>query len=205
MNSFEKHMIGISFRGHKLKIGPLVGVLVKYKPDFWRRYSFLKLKSPDYLSKLELNKVVEITQKNITDFKVIKIEPSNMDRDLIELERKHTIELLNTQFKFWKNKIHIDTHYEVKRDKYMDGLKKFIPNNLKGKDLRYDKWLIANQCPKKPCVLANCYAQYLLNIALNDIKSVWGDFGNGLGADPKTIEFIKVNPRCPSIREREYI
>ena len=205
--SFEKQIMGISFKGHKLSVGPLVGVLVAYKPDFFRNYSFLKLLPPDRLTILDLNKVVEMTQKNISDFRVVRIEPVSMkDTELITLEQKQTVELLNSQFKFWKHKINISIPYDISKEDYLDGIKSFLPHNLKeDKEVKFDKWIVGNELPKKPCVLADCYAQYLLNIALTDIKGVWGDFGSGLGDDSKTKEFIELNPTCPSIRGREYI
>jgi len=202
----EKHIIGMSFKGHELKVGPIIGTLVAYKPDFFRKFSFLKLMPVDKLTIPELNKIVEITQRHISDFQIVRIEPIDMkDKKIFDLEQKRTVELLNSQFQFWKHKININITYDISRSEYIEGLKAHLPHNLKQKDLKFDKWIIANNSPKKPCLLADCYAQYLLNIALNDIKGVWGDFGSGLEADSKTQEFIKLNPRCPSIRGREYI
>jgi len=197
----QRHIIGISFKGHQLKVGPLIGVLVSYKPDFFRKFSFIKLNHPDKLSVPELNKTVELTQRYIS-FQATKIEASDLKtKNILELEQQHTIALLNSQYRFWEHKINIDISYDLSRAEYIEGLKLFLPTNLQHKDLKFSKWIIANNSPKKPCLLASCYAQYLLNIALNDIKSVWGECGTGFEGDSKTAEFIKLNPTCPSIRQ----
>jgi len=202
----EKLNIGISFRGHENKIGPVIGIMVVYTPAFLRKFSFLKILTPDKLTILELNKVVEMTQKSITDFRVSRIEAVDMkDKELFELELRHTSELLNSQFKFWKHNIHINVQNDIPRENYLTTLKTFMPHNLKQREIKWDKWIIAQENPKKPCIIADCYAKYLLNIEHNNIKSVWGDFGTGLESDPKTQEFIELNPRCPAIRGREFI
>ena len=197
----QRQIIGISFKGHQLKVGPVIGVLVAYKPDFFRRFSFIKLNQPDKLSIPDLNKIVELTQRYIS-FQTTKIEALDLKtKNMLELEQQHTIALLNSQYRFWEHKININISYDLKQAEYIDGLKSFLPINLQQKNLKFNKWIIANNSPKKPCLLASCYAQYLLNIALNDIKSVWGDFNTGLEGDSKTDEFIKLNPTCPSIRQ----
>ena len=109
------------------------------------------------------------------------------------------VSLLNSQQQFWNHRIFIDSPLDIEIDQFKENVIEHLPHNMKeqgfdSKKLNMDKWLIMKGCTKKPCMLAGCYAQHILNMALQDIKSVWGDFNN-------KEEFIKTNPQCPYIRK----
>jgi ribonuclease HII len=202
----EKRQLGISFVGQQLKIGPVVGAMISVKPDFFRKFSFITLKPAKDLTATQLNKVVELTQKHVWDFKIVNIEPADFKTEnLVNLELKMIMTMLNTQYRFWLQNVAINNPYPAFSDEeFVAGLKLHQATNLKKIDLKWEKWEIKHDW-SKITMLANCYAEYQLRNTLTDLKSIWGDFGQGIEGDSKTEEFIKANSTCPAVRNREWM
>jgi len=202
----DKRQIGVCFVGHNLKVGPIVGALVSVKPDFFRGFSFMDFKPASELSPVKLNKIVELTQKHVMDFKIVRIDPPDFrTENIIETEFKREIEMLNTQYRFWMQNLAIHNPYpNLSDEEYIAGIKFYLPQNLKKTELKLESWEVGHDW-KKVTMLANCYAEYHLKNIIADLKSVWGDFGQGVEGDSKTKEFLVTNPTCPAIRDREWM
>ena len=196
----EKFLIGIDDSSRSPVIGSLVIAMVVVRPDFFRKFSFLKVKDGKLLNQSEIAKIIEYSQKYVVDHSIDYVKAKDIDKEnLNDLEMKAITELLNKQHKFWKHKIFIDNFEDSKRG-FIKRFNNILPMNLANK-FKLDKWTIIHGCTKyKVCALASCYAKYYSNIERDDIKSVWGDFGSGKPSDPKTIQFLKEHPDCPHIR-----
>lgn len=195
----EKCLIGIDYCGIKPVIGSVVMAQVILKPDFFRKYSWLKLNN---LDRLGVNKIFDNTRQRLIDFRIKPIEPKFMKgTDMKDLLMVSLIELLNSQHKFWKNSTIYIKNFDESIESFEERLDKFLPKNLKEikDDLNINKWHIGDDT-QKVSQLASIYARYHSSLEHNEIKSIWGDFGTGLKDDPKTIQLIKEHPDCPHIR-----
>lgn len=178
----EKQLIGISIAGKENKIGSVVLASVTVKPNFFRRIAFMNLKNP---GPAELNKIVDISRKLVLDYKIHYIRPSEMQTKIYDdLEMTGIIDLLNSSYRFWNQKIFIQ--YDD-RNEFINRFVRLAPGNLlmtKDFNLYLNKWYIGND-EVKILQLAKLYAQYYLNIELNEIRAVWGELPP---------------PNCPHIR-----
>lgn len=199
----EINLIGIDGSNRSQVVGSVVMAMVTVKPNFFRKFTWLKIKSSKLLSRSEIQKVVENTQKYVIDVSIESIKAKDLyqnDADLNDLEMIAIIHLLNQKLKFWKHKIFINNSDE---EGFSERFTKLAPDNLKIDKLKMSKWTIKQSCNEKfkICSLASCYARYYSNIERDDIKSIWGDFGSGDSSDTKTIQFLKEQPECPHIRK----
>ena len=181
----EKQLIGISIAGKTNKIGSVVLASVTTKPNLFRKIAFMNLKNP---SPSELNKIVDISRKLIVDYKIHYIRPAELNvakryENYADVETLAIIELLNSSYRFWNQKVFVE--YDDRKE-FIDKFTRLMPDNLlKVKDLNIDKWHIGTE-EVKILQIAKLYAQYYLNIELNEISAVWGDLSP---------------PNCPHIRD----
>ena len=193
----ETYMIGIDYANRDSIIGPLVVSLVVVKPDFFRKFSWLKVRNVN--NPVEINRVVELTQGKVIDFRIKKITADQINN----LDNAHVntlIEALNTQHKFWQHRIHIRNFMEDK-DAFDEKFKSLLPQNLQKKTINTDKWNIDNEPKSHISDLASIYAKYHAMIELNEIRAIWGNFGTGKKNDPMTLQFVGTTPDCPHIRK----
>lgn len=196
----EKCMIGLDYHGTEPEqvMGSVMVSMIVIKPDFFRKYSWLKLQN---LDRLAINKVFDNTRQRLIEFRTKPIEPKFMpETEMKDLLMVSMIEALNSSYQFWKNsKIYLHNFCEDV-ESFEELFEKFLPGNLRKVNLHLDKWHIGDG-GQKICQLANIYARYHSSVEHSEIKSIWGDFGSGLKDDPLTIELLKEHPECPHIRK----
>lgn len=190
-NVEEKNMIGIAFAGRENSVGSVIGCALVVKPTIWREYGFLKIKQD--VTRVELNKIVELTRRRIVHSSMQEITPEKLDNVAADVwEIQAIINMLNSIYRFWDHKISINT--SLSREKFVELFQFYMPANLKLKQLDIDKWDLEAAPSNKLITLAGLYAQYQLNNMNSDIMAIWGDF-----RDPDA--FVKLHPDCPHIRK----
>ena len=190
----NQKIIGINFINDDQDIGSIFVAIVMVEPDFFRKFSWLKLDKED---RLQINRTVESTMKSMNDVYIGKIKAENINKAaVIDSIMKEIVLGLNTIPVFWQHKININID-----ESEIPILAKHLPRNLRNNMdiLKLEKWNLGNKT--KVVTLAKRYAQYHDIIERNDIISVWGDYGNGMKDDEKTYEFIEKHPECPYIRK----
>lgn len=187
----EKLIIGIDSANLDGKIGPIVSAMVIVDPNFFRRFSWLKLKNP---TTSEILKTVENTNKYVDDFFIEYIKPNEIkNEDITDVLIKSLINLLNKKYKFWEYDIIINNPLETK-EQFINKFIELAPHNMNCDKLNISKWSILSGCDKRICMLAKIYAKYHSYLEQSTIKSVWGNFDD-IG------KFIKDNPECPHIHK----
>ena len=182
--------ISIAFAGEDNTYGPVMAVLVNTNPNFFRKWSFLKLKPKN---KLELNKTVETSRKYLDEFQVMKIEPAELAKvDMKVAKTKVIVQLLNTQHEFWKEDITLPCPYTdpepfySEQEQFFMEFTKMAPSNLRQRGFNFYKWGLNKDT--KTQQLAQCFADYYLDKEIQDIKNVWEVDG-------------AIQPDCPYIRK----
>jgi len=197
MGREETYVIGIDYANRDSLIGSLMVSIVVVKPDFFRKFSWLKVRNIN--NPVEINRVVELTGGKVVNFQVKKV-PADQIHNLDNATINSMVESLNTQHKFWQHRIHIHNFLED-RDELIEKITSALPKNLQNKELHTDKWTIDTNPKSHILGLASIYARYHATIELNEIRAVWGNFGTGKKTDPATLQFIGTKPDCPHIRK----
>jgi len=190
MQQEEKQIIGIDSANLDGKIGPIVSAMVIVDSNFFRRFSWLKLKN---LTTSEILKAVENTNKYVDDFFIEYIKPSEINnKDITNIFIKSLINLLNRKYRFWKYKIIINNRLDCSKEQFIENFIKSAPHNMDCDKLGIPKWILSGY-KKRICMLAKIYAEYYSYLEQSTIKSIWGNF------DDDIEKFIKDNPECPHI------
>ena len=187
-------LLAIHVIGKDYALGPIVSAAILVKPDFFRQVSWIKLNSENIKDK---NSCVERTLKYVEDYNINEVKPNKILEEGKEISAmKCLFGTLNMIEKFWMHDIYINITEEE-----LDVLISILPENMKRdrKLLNLNKWHIGST--PKIVKLAQRYAEYHMNIQINDIKTIWGDIGTGLIEDEKTKQFIIANPSCPHVRK----
>ena len=187
-----KIQVGVDVVGADLAIGPITIAVVGVDSNFFRQYEML-MKSEDERHINLMKKHMEhlyIHQISVEEFK------ATSKRSLVA---KAIIESLNTLNKFWTYDIKINLPC-LDRKEFEILLLRHTPVNLRSIDIQVENWQIETNCQAKIVQLANTFARFYQNKALQDVALVYGDFGTGEITDQKTKDFLDKNQDCPHIR-----
>ena len=178
--------ISVAFAGETNTFGPIIAVLINTSPNFFRKWSFLKLRPKD---KVELNKTVETSRKWVADFHMIKIEPAQLAKMPADMAKTQAIvHLLNTQREFWNETLTFPNPMSNPELFYFH-FTKLAPGNLRQRGFDFYKWGLNKDTNNQQ--LAQCFADYYLDKEIQDIKNIWEVGG-------------VIKPDCPHIREVKY-
>ncbi|BFH73585.1 ribonuclease HII [Sulfurisphaera javensis] len=174
-------VIGIDEAGRGSLIGPMIVAGVAIDEN---KLNFLKktgVKDSKQLTRNRRNELFGIITLHAEAFTVVKVYPNEIDNEnLNELTYKAMIKIIHSLMSFNPRKITID---KVGNTKVVEEeiLKMGVePNIVTNADVNFVE-----------ASAASIIAKVIRDNIIDELKLIYGDFGSGYPADPRTVEWVK--------------
>lgn len=183
--------LGVSIAGIDYAVGPIVISAVSI-PNLFTKKIHVRIPGNPTLAQEALIYQKTVKFVDYAPFKELKAG------NLQEIESA-IASLIVSMPKFWE--------YEISMDA--------APNGSKYKWENYLPPAAKEQLQRTPLIIApalsmanklsKIYADYKHKMNLRDIKTIWGEFGEGLLSDPITRAFIEEHPECIHVRGSKWL
>jgi len=176
-----KKIIAIASSGRTAKVGSIFTCMVVLDPTF-------KRKLPNLPGEFNPKWLMQAKDK-IDNYEITIITPNHMHLSVPKLLEEQYGALLNTYENFWKN---TEIYFEEDIEPFItSGVRKMGKVDEIKRTVKADAYAVA---------VAKQFAILHQFKEMQEIKQTYGDYGTGGADDPKTIEFIKKNPKCVWVR-----